>query len=126
MCIELKIKSKHLALEPGIIRHEEKKLIKRMKHHGGEGIDYAELVWKLNSLVNHRRNIVRHESRATHLAITYLKGKPYSSAEIKRRSDREREFVLYVLPRVLGMVRKYGNKDQRKIELTNLVDWCKL
>ena len=37
MSVELKIKSKHLALEPAIIRHEENKLLKQMKwykqHH---------------------------------------------------------------------------------------------
>jgi hypothetical protein len=36
MSIELKIKAKHLALEPGIIRHEEEKLKERIKHSQGD------------------------------------------------------------------------------------------
>ena len=126
MCIELKIKSKHLALEPGIIRHEEKKLKKRMKYHRGEGTNVFELEWKLQSLINHRRNEVRNEARATQLAIAYITGKPYSSVEVKRRLDREQVFVLYVLPRVLAMVRRYGSGEQRKAELTTLKEWSKM
>ena len=36
MCIELKIKSKHLALEPKIIKHEECKLKGQIKYTKGK------------------------------------------------------------------------------------------
>ena len=69
MTVELKIKAKHLALEPQIIRLEEKKLKKRMKYHRSDDSKSSiQLEWKLHSLTNHRKFNVRNEARATHLA----------------------------------------------------------
>ena len=123
MSIELKIKHKHLALEPGIIRIEEKKLKRRMKYHRGEGTNAFELDWKLQSLINHRRIQVRNEARATHLARTYLQGKPYKFAELKRRADGEFNFIKNILTRVQVMVQKYGKGEQRKVTLDTLKEW---
>lgn len=123
MCIELKIKSKHLALEPSIIRKEEEKLKRRIKHHRSNDQTSAfSLVWKLNSLTNHRKIDVRNESRATHLARTYLAGKPYSRAECKRMDDYY--FVQYILPRVVAMVTKYGKGEQRKATKDVILNWA--
>jgi hypothetical protein len=119
MCIELKIKSKHLALEPGIIRFEERKLLKQIRN----GYD---MLAKYTELVYHRKNDVRNEARATQLAIAYLKGKPYSKVELKRKSETEYLFQNKILPRVLVMVRKYGTIEQRKIEMGTLKEWSKI
>lgn len=126
MSIELKIKAKHLALEPRIIRHEETKLKRQMKYHRSEDQTSAvDLEYKLHSLTNHRKIEVRNEARATHLARAYLKGKSCSYAELKRNPEREYYFQVYVLSRVHAMIRKYGTGDQRKIEMSDLKLWAK-
>jgi len=121
MSIELKIKSKHLALEPAIIRKEEKKLLKRIKNHiHHHQINSANLDWlvmyedypelykiheKYASLYSHRSTVVRYEARATHLARAYLKGMPYKVVESKTRDDGLCNAVSSSLVR---MVMKYG------------------
>jgi hypothetical protein len=123
MTVELKIKAKHLALEPQIIRFEEKKLKKRIKHHrSGDEESSISLTWKLHSLTNHRKINVRNESRATHLARTYLAGKPYVYCERKRNDNSY--FTMYIVPRVLAMVTKYGKGEQRKATKETIVAWA--
>lgn len=121
MCIELKIKAKHLALEPKIIKHEESKLKGQIKYTKGTDIS---LIWKLNSLVNHRKWNVRNESRATELARAYLAGKPYSHVEKKRKDNVM--FQLYIIPRIHAMVIRYGKGDQRKIAVDVIKEWSKV
>ena len=123
MCIELKIKSKHLALEPSIIRCEERKLRKQMKYNRGEK-SYWDLERKRDSLILHRRWNVRNESRATELARAYLAGKPYTYVEKKRKCDGM--FQLYIVPRIVAMVTKYGKGDQRKVDRKTIQEWSKL
>lgn len=121
MSIELKIKAKHLALEPNIIRCEERKLKGQIKYTNGTD---QSLIWKLNSLQNHRVCIVRNEARATHLARTFIEGKPYSYAE-KKRND-EGLFQLYIVPRILAMVQRYGKGEHRRITVDVIKEWSKL
>jgi hypothetical protein len=123
MNVELKIKSKHLALEPKIIRIEERKLKKQIKYTRGTD---QSLIWKLQSLQQHRRGVVRNESRATELARTFLAGKAYSYVEKKRKPENEHNFQQYILRRVLSMVQKYGTITQRKVEIEDLKLWSKL
>lgn len=114
---KLKIKSKHLALEPAIIRHEERKLQARAKYLRTSNKfemtpDHLKLIGKLEherfQLYSHRTNDVRNEARATYLAIAFIKGKPYTSVEPKRKN--ESHFYAYILDRIFSMVAKYGNK----------------
>jgi hypothetical protein len=121
MCIELKIKAKHLALEPSIIRCEERKLKKQIKFTNGTD---ANLIDKLNSLTCHRRWNVRNESRATELARAYLAGKPYTFVEKKRKDDGM--FQLYIVPRIVAMVSKYGTREQRSVDRKVITEWSKL
>ena len=121
MCIELKIKAKHLALEPSIIRKEEQKLKKQIKFTNGTD---ANLVMKLDNLVAHRRWNVRNESRATELARAYLAGKPYTFVEKKRKEDGM--FQLYIVPRIVAMVTKYGRGEQRRIDAKVIREWSQL
>ena len=123
MSIELKIKAKHLALEPSIIRKEEARLKKQMKYNRGEN-SYWDLARKREELSVHRRWNVRNESRATELARAYLAGKPYSYVEKKRKNDGM--FQLYIVPRIVAMVTKYGTGDQRKIDRKVIQEWSKL
>ena len=130
MSIELKIKAKHLALEPAIIKHEEEKLKRRIKHHrSDDNISAISLTWKLHSLTNHRKMDVRNESRATHLARTYIAGKPYSYAESKtRRTEWSHEafFISVIIPRIVAMVQRYGDRDQRKVDSKTILEWAKV
>lgn len=122
MCIELKIKSKHLALEPSIIRSEEKKLKKQMKYHrSDDAVSSISLEWKLHSLTNHRKWNVRNEARATHLARAYIAGKAYASVE-KSRND-EGLFRNYIVIRIVAMVQRYGD---RKVTSDMIREWAKV
>ena len=113
MSIELKIKSKHLALEPAIIKKEEEKLKLRAKYYR-EKQEFGKanvLEYKLNSLVSHRKTIVRDEARATYLARAYIAGKNYSDIE------RNCKDYLPCYDRVSKMVYKYDmpNFSKEKI-----------
>ena len=124
MSIELKIKSKHLALEPSIIRMEENKLRKQMKYNRDSESTYWELDLKRQRLCNHRRWNVRNEARATELARAYLAGKPYSYVEKKRKNDEM--FQMYIVPRIHAMVIRYGNREQRSIDRKAIQEWSKI
>lgn len=140
-CVELKIKAKHLAVEPGIIRNEEKKLQKQLSRYveknnltGNTWDWYApsddvkmtayRMASKIGSLQHHRRDRchkgLRVEARATHLARAFIAGKKYSTVEHKRREENEGYFQVYVLPRVAKMVTKYDKNrrtEQKNVEL---------
>jgi len=126
MSIELKIKAKHLALEPGIIRHEEEKLQKQIDWAVKNSRETWQLIGQLWRLRNHRNNEVCNEARATNLARTYLAGKPYSYAEKKRKEDKEFSFQNHVIPRITAMVKKYGKGDQLKADDKTIIEWSKL
>ena len=133
MSIELKIKSKHLALEPAIIRAEEKKLNKQSAYflkilrdkgypdspsshwyNTPEWKQYRELGKKSFKLYRHRTNDVRLEARATFLARAFLKGTPYKEVERARETEngsKEYDFKVKVIPRIVSMVVKYGGKE---------------
>lgn len=123
MSIELKIKSKHLALEPAIIRKEEKKILKSIR--SGYCNDTAAAFSKYESLHNHRKWNVRNEARATELARAFLIGKPYSEVEQKRKPENEFKFKRYILPRVVAMVNKYNSN--REVYTENFISqWASL
>jgi hypothetical protein len=120
----LKIKSKHLALESGVIRHEENKLQKQIAwcRKNNKTDELNKLVDQLNSLSVHRRVDVRNENRATFLARAFLSGKPYLKFEARRNPEREYQFANAILPRVLVMVQKYGSRRTTK---ENVETWLK-
>lgn len=123
MSIELKIKSKHLSLEAKVIRFEEQKLKKRIRHNReGNALD---LVRQLNSIAEHRKYVVGRENRATFLARAFIAGTPYNKVEVKRREDKHYEFNVLVLPRVYEMVKKYAPYSMRKdLTLDTIKDWA--
>ena len=120
MSIELKIKYKHLALEPAIIRMEEQRLRKQLawfkKKYQITDIfsddDARKIHSKWFNLYHHRITVVRYEARATHLARAYLAGMPYEKVESKRHCDFT--FVNVIMPRVYTMIAKYGPKKIQK------------
>lgn len=66
---KLRVNIKSLASEASFIRREEKRC----------GIAYQ---WELSS---HRRGRLREESRYTHLALAFVRGRTYSSVEQKAK-----------------------------------------
>lgn len=101
--VKLKIKSKTLAEEARIIRHEERKF-------GG---------WERETLAYHRRRIVRDEARATQLAIAFIKGQPYHTRENTCKDTVYRD--LYIVPKVFKMARKYGDNPQ--VMKDDILEW---
>lgn len=137
MSVELKIKSKHLALEAGVIKHEERKLRKQVadltrldgeqvwetSKPGAIGLTrLGRVVYKLNSLSDHRRSDVRNENRSTFLARAFISGKPYLTVERSRDENREHIFRSIVLNRTLAMVKKYA-PEGAKYSRADLEAW---
>lgn len=128
MSIELKIKAKHLALEPAIIRREEQKILKQFRwametyqvYYPEDHSVTANLLRKYNCLSEHRKWNVRNEARATNLARAYISGLPYTSVEQKRKPENEYKFKTRIIPRVVAMVQKYGTLEQ------SIEDWSKI
>lgn len=121
MSIELKIKSKHLAFEPAIIRKEEYKLLEQIrwykKHHqitdDSPDPELEKLEHKRYNLYSHRKWEVRNESRATYLARAFIKGMPYKRVENNSDFNQYFNHNRIVFDRVLDMVAKYGAKEDR-------------
>ena len=111
MSIKLKIKSKHLALEAGVIRFEEQKLKRQIEWLKTHQKDEASFRSEWESLNSHRRFEVRNEARATYLARAYIEGRKYKTIEHEIKDLGT--FNSYILPRVVSMVVKY---KLRKIE----------
>lgn len=105
---KLQIKSKHLALEPAIIRHEERKLRKAIRanrnYQDSKTADALSSKWY--SLYTHRKWDVRNEARATHLTRAYLAGKSYKSVE--KTCYNNDLLKTTIVPRIVSMVLKYG------------------
>jgi len=137
--LKLKVKAKSLAAEAKIIQREERLAHRHFQHNLHYSGQQDRPHWELdsenqanfnswNSLREHRVNDVRNESRATHLARAYLKGKPYSSVERKCHNEWHRYY--YVRPRVITMICKYGYRahprhhgyEELKTEVGKLVD----
>ena len=118
MSIELKIKSKHLALEAGVIRFEERKLAKQVSWLRKNQQPSTKVEYKLNSISAHRRWDVRNENRATFLARAFIAGKKYKQVET---SVKDPDILLfYIVPRVVSMVKKYYSY---KIDDKDIRNW---
>lgn len=124
MSIELKIKAKHLALEPAIIRKEEQAALKEARWCRANNRLPNAAHARYISLNSHRRWNVRNEARATELARAYLAGKEYKQVEQKRKPENEYKFKNYIVPRVAAMVQKYGTSN--KVTDQQIIDWSKL
>lgn len=123
MSTELKIKSKHLSLEAGVIRFEERKLKKEIKRTRKDDTKLRNLWYNINY---HRRWDVRNENRATFIARAYIAGKNYKDIEQKRKPENEYKFQNYIIPRIVSMVQKYGSFADSKISKLEIADWSKL
>jgi hypothetical protein len=130
MSIKLKIKSKHLALEAGVIRFEERKLKRQIEWLKTHQQDEAKVRAMWESLNSHRRFEVRNEARATYLARAYIEGRKYETVEIERKDNGT--FYSYIMPRVvsmvirykLGKIEKFMKPDDVKAVRDEIKAWC--
>lgn len=113
--IKLKIKAKFLAEEAKIIKKEEQKLLRRIKSYYDdvEFRDYADIHL-------HRMDVVKTESRATHIARTFLAGKPFNTIEVPSnwysKICHGRQERLFVLEKVARMLYAYHPEVTAQID----------
>lgn len=123
--VELKIKAKHLALEPAIIKKEERELKKMGKYLREKQESDSSVMRKLHSLQQHRKEDVRWEARATHLARAYLAGQAYTDVEQKRKQDKEFYFRWKIMKRIVSMVNKYRDRQTTsEVTIDDIAKWC--
>jgi len=139
----LRIKLKHLALEPALVKLEERK--KRQSHQRWRNREYARIIekdeglrkevetngsskklqaervpyenpWLAVEMQTHRVRVIRPEARAAQLAYAFLRGKSYDSVEPTSK---------YTPPmnRVAELVVKYGEQTDKKVALDELITW---
>jgi hypothetical protein len=108
---KLKIKIKHLALEPAIIRKEEQKVLNTARYYRKkqDGIAAKKHYENYFSLYHHRVNNVRDEARATQLAYAFCRGKEYLKVETPRE-----DLPYHITRRVVQMVMKYHPERSNK------------
>lgn len=125
MSVELKIKSKSLAAESQIIRHEERKLLKqaRWAKQAELAKEKHEYLSKYMSISAHRRWEVRNENRATYLARAFLAGMPYKVVEQLRKEENEYKFKSQIIPRVKSIVSKYGSHNVKESADSLITEW---
>lgn len=130
--IKIKIKIKHLALEPAIIKHEEQKCLKSAAYHRNKKqADLEEFnrgyTGQYYSYRDHRILHVRPEARATQLVYAFLRDKRYSEVETTRpmliNVGKGHNSWWYahneadIIDRMSRMIYKYG---EDKVPLLNL------
>lgn len=120
MSIELKIKSKSLAVEASYIRREEARLLlsARWNKKAQQAKEAATYYKTFNNLRSHRKQLVRDEARATFLARAFIKGVPFKVVESGTLPSHNHD----LLSRVVSMVRRYGGQT---ITIQTLEEWSK-
>jgi len=116
--LKLKVKNKSLADEARVIKLEEKKLKKKSKNT--TDLDFKrKLGSAIGTLKGHRKYVVGFESRATQLAIAFLKGMPYEQVEQKRKQEKEYHFRCNIVKRacVIANNYKFGFKTREELDL---------
>ena len=97
---KLRVKIKHLALEPAIIKREEHQVLREGK------------LFHYQSLYHHRIGSLRRESRATQLVYAMLRGKSYTKTETNAPMANElwNDTTLRVMDRMAAMIDAYGDE----------------
>lgn len=71
---------------------------------------------KFWGLQHHRKNVVRKEARDTHIALHFLKGKPYETVEIKAYNQPDWD-------NIERMVIKYNHGEDPRVVKQRLEEW---
>lgn len=113
---ELRVKIRSLAAEAKIIRHEEKRALRRRRRameRAGKVNDQQVHDDKTKfhgsafaSLREHRLKLREH-SRWAQLAFAFLRGRPYLSVEAKRKPEREFLFRYHAVREITANVVRF-------------------
>lgn len=115
MFLKLKVKSNSLAAEARIIRKLEHKLRNKLRWERSHSKDVkSSEVQMLDELQVHRRTFIREEARATCLALGFLSNRIYNSIESNRKPEKEVCFQQYIIPKIVYLVKKYGDPQTSK------------
>jgi hypothetical protein len=120
----LRIKIKHLAVEPEIIRKEH---FKRRRHAVRHNYHYSK--WLEVRTRVHRLAHIRPEARAALLAYGFIRGKAYHRVELPKKKDGTINLRSMPIVRVAELVLRYGDlpKDTTKKQAIELVGiWVNL
>lgn len=96
----LKLKIKHLALEPGLIRFEHDR---RRRNAEKRGKDYSK--WLEVRTRQHKIDKIRPEARAAFLAYAFIRGKSFNQVEPNTKAI----YHAIVLNRAAEIALKYGD-----------------
>jgi len=112
MSLKLKIKSKHLAQEAQIIRHEERKLLSSARWENSNSVNNSgsSKYHSYRNLREHRLNVVRIEARLTFLARAYIAGRPITDIETVKSDEEFWYNSVNCDVRIAAMVLKYGDR----------------
>lgn len=123
--VKLRIKIKHLALEPALIALEERRARARAHYKAisstmAEGANTPAYVdpWQRVRLNQHRLHVVRPEARAAQLAYAFLRGKSYDDVE-----PTSKNFNANLLARIAELAVKYGPYTDKKLAQESVVVW---
>jgi hypothetical protein len=106
--VELKVKSKALEAEAKIIRTEENRVKAQFRYnrYKQEQRKADAASFRLKSLQDHRRGIVRQVAHDTFIARAFLGGRPYSTHAVTKKGMGYTSWYS-----VRNMVRKYGGPE---------------
>jgi hypothetical protein len=92
--------------------------VRKLNPRHDEGIRYI--------LYSHRTSEVRNEARATHLAIAYMKGVPYSVVETKSKNANKAIQRKPDLKKIWKLVQKYPTINDESVEdIKHLESWLR-
>lgn len=114
----LKIKIKSLAAETKIIRHEERRALRRLKCARED--EHEDATKGYQEIYLHRIKDVRRATRETLLAYGFLRRRRYAQLEGPVYSPPDWKAVA-------KMIRSYGDAEHAKLDVLNqwlIVDWA--
>ena len=115
----LKVKIKSLAAEATIIRHEERKALKRrdwVRNRQGPNDVEEHLTAEYASLRAHRVGVVRDEARSSLLAYGFLRGKSYAECEPENSSP-------FCVGHVAKICQRFGLAGREEAVRNSLKAW---
>lgn len=119
----LRIKIKHLALEPELLKLEMRRVRARAHYkalstavQAGQNTAPYEDPWLAIELRNHRLMAIRPAARAAQLAYAFIKGKSYNDIEPTSKWSPQ-------LNPIAELLVKYGEHTDKTVAKEDLITW---
>ena len=116
----LRIKIKHLALEPELIKLEQRRVRARAHYKAlaaaGQNTPTYEDPWLAIELRNHRLQAIRPEASAAQLAYAFIRGKSYNVIEPTSKWSPQ-------IHRIAELIVKYGDHTDTNAAKEALIAW---